>query len=161
MKALLPSVLVAALLASSACGPELLLPRADPARAGDPRTGDPDPDHRDDDPPLTPAPHQTIVSGVVTQVPSRLGTAAFLIEEHPDRPLGAGAGPLESGEKYHVFVDGQTAVHRRVDPGVIRAATVEEITAGSRVEIWFVGPIRESYPAQGTAGRILIIDWVP
>jgi hypothetical protein len=158
---LLTPVLVALLPVLPGCATPVLEPLPDASFAGDPRSGDPCRDHREDDPPLTPMPHQTVVSGTVTEVPSRLGTAAFLIEEDPDRPIGPGAGPFESGEKYHVFVNEETSIHRRVGPGDIRHATLDDVTVGSRAEVWFVGPIRESYPAQGTAGRIMIVDWVP
>jgi hypothetical protein len=99
--------------------------------------------------------------GTITSVPSRVGTAAFLIEERPDQPLGAGAGPFTTGDKYHVSVDGATVIQRRTVAGDVRTAALAEIAEGMQAEVWFAGPIRESYPAQGTAARILILDPAP
>lgn len=37
-----------------------------------------------------------------------------------------------------------------------RAATIEDLKVGTRVEINFTGPVAESYPVQATAGEIRI-----
>jgi|HigsolmetaAR203D_1030402.scaffolds.fasta_scaffold01782_4 hypothetical protein len=38
-----------------------------------------------------------------------------------------------------------------------RTLGVDELEAGARVEVWSVGPIAESYPAQGEAARIVVL----
>jgi beta-N-acetylhexosaminidase len=38
-----------------------------------------------------------------------------------------------------------------------RAATVEDLKTGNRVEAIFTGPVAESYPVQATAGEVRII----
>ncbi len=101
------------------------------------------------------------IVGTITEVPSRLGTYAFLIEEHPEKPAGASATPFTAGDKYHVRVTEATRIERRTSAGGMRNASLEEITVGMRAEVWFVGPILESYPAQATADRILILDPAP
>ncbi len=94
-------------------------------------------------------------------MPSRLGTYAFLIEERPEQPMWSGADPFNSGDKYHVAVTEATRIQRRTSTGGVRSAALEEITVGLRAEVWFVGPILESYPAQATASRILILEPAP
>ena len=108
-----------------------------------------------------PPAESTHTVGTITQVPSRLGTYAFLIEERPEQPVGTDAGPFTSGDKYHVAVTGATRIQRRAADGSVRDASAAEIAVGMWAEVWFVGPILESYPAQGTAGRILILAPAP
>ncbi|MDP9348869.1 MAG: YobA family protein [Gemmatimonadota bacterium] len=93
--------------------------------------------------------------GTITEVPTRLRAAAFLIEE---KVTGIPAEPRTAGDKYYVFVTERTTIERRTSAGTVRSASLAEITAGMQAEVWFVGPIRESYPAQANAGRILILD---
>lgn len=104
----------------------------------------------------------TVVSvstrGTITEVPTRKSGAAFLIEE---KVTGIPAEPAVAGDKYYVFVTGATTIERRTSAGTVRSASLAEITAGTQAEVWFVGPIAESYPAQARAGRILILDPAP
>ena len=39
-----------------------------------------------------------------------------------------------------------------------RAATVDDLKAGVRVEVIFTGPVAESYPVQATAGEVRILE---
>jgi hypothetical protein len=157
---------VAVLIGLAGCNGAVLGPGAEPLSTGDQaRTGGSGGGGgggvHPDDPPLVVAPAETRVQGVVTEVPSRLGTAAFLIEENPDRPFGGSSSPLVDGEKYHVRLTNGTVIRRRGADGQMSSATLADIKVGTRAEVWFVGPILESYPAQGTAGRIMIFDVVP
>lgn len=93
--------------------------------------------------------------GTITEVPARLSGAAFLIEE---KVTGLPAEPSTAGDKYFVFVTEKTGIQRRTSGGSVQSASLAEITEGTRAEVWFDGPIRESYPAQATASRILILD---
>ncbi|HEV2132569.1 MAG TPA: DUF3221 domain-containing protein [Longimicrobiaceae bacterium] len=108
-----------------------------------------------------PASESAHTVGTITEVPSRLGTYAFLIEERPEQPMGANAGPFTTGDKYHVAVTEATRIERRTSTGGLQSASLEEITVGMRAEVWFVGPILQSYPAQATASRILILEPAP
>jgi hypothetical protein len=103
----------------------------------------------------------THTRGTVTEKPSRLGGFAFLIEERPQEPVGAEAGPRTSGDKYHVAVAPETVVQRRTPAGGVRNASLDELAVGMEAEVWFSGPIRESYPMQGTARNVLILDPAP
>jgi hypothetical protein len=159
----LPLFATAVLIVLTGCTGGLVGPEADARSAGLTRPGGSGTGTatHPDDPPLVATPAEHRVQGTVTEVPSRLGTAAFLIEEHPDRPFGGASSPLVDGGKYHVTVTAWTVVRRRGADGQMRDATVADIRVGTLAEVWFVGPIRESYPAQGTAGRIMIFDTVP
>jgi hypothetical protein len=165
---ILPFACAVGLIGLVACNNSVLEPRSERLSAGQTRPGGTGPaaqggerPAQGDDPPLTVAPAELRTQGVVTQVPSRLGTAAFLIEEQPDRPLSPTGSPLTDGGKYHVFVPGSTVIRRRGPDGQMGEAALADITVGTRAEVWFSGPIRESWPAQGTAGRIMIFDSIP
>jgi hypothetical protein len=106
-------------------------------------------------------PFSTHTRGTITEAPSRTGGYAFMIEERPEQPVGAEASPLTAGDKYHVAITPGTTIERRTASGEVRPATAEEISVGTQAEVWFTGPILESYPAQGTAGRVLIVDAPP
>lgn len=108
-----------------------------------------------------PASESAHTVGTITEVPSRLGTYAFLIEERPELPMWSGADPFNAGDKYHVGMTEATPIERRTGTGGLQSASLEEITAGMRAEVWFVGPILESYPAHATASRTLIVEPAP
>lgn len=96
--------------------------------------------------------------GTVAEVPVLPTGAAFLIEE---KVTGFPAEPATAGAKYYVYVTPETEIQRRTSRGLTRGATLAEITAGIKAEVWFRGRIRESYPMQGTAARIVILDPAP
>jgi hypothetical protein len=98
------------------------------------------------------------IRGTITELPTRHTGAAFLIEE---KVTGIPAEPATAGAKYYVYVTPETGIQRRTSTGSARGATLAEITAGMKAEVWFLRPIRESYPMQGTAARILILDPAP
>jgi len=37
-------------------------------------------------------------------------------------------------------------------------ATWEDVTKGQTVEVWFIGPVAESYPVQATAGQLVLLN---
>jgi len=96
--------------------------------------------------------------GTVAEVPLLPTGAAFLIEE---KVTGIPGEPAATGAKYYVYVTPETEIQRRTSTGATRGATLAEITAGMEAEVWFLGRIRESYPMQGTAARILILNPAP
>lgn len=54
-----------------------------------------------------------------------------------------------------VWVYEQTDVLRETSAG-IREAVANDLVEGAQIDIWFDGPIAESYPIQGSADTILI-----
>jgi len=157
MRALLVTALIAAIPIVSACDSPAMVPSLDTRIANATRPGDAG-GGGGGDAPLTLAAESVYTMGVITEVPSRMGRGTFLIEEHPDRSWGAGAGPFETGEKYYVTVTAHTAIRIRSATGEGRQGRFEEIAPGMHAEVWFTGPIRESFPAQGTAARIAVLQ---
>jgi len=57
-----------------------------------------------------------------------------------------------------VTITRDTAFFRRVD-GELQPTRVELLQLeGATVEVWFTGPVAESYPVQATAGAVAILD---
>jgi hypothetical protein len=54
-------------------------------------------------------------------------------------------------------VDGETEILERRDGDLARVA-FEDLRVGQMVEATYTGPVAESYPTQGVAGRIVILD---
>jgi hypothetical protein len=48
-----------------------------------------------------------------------------------------------------------TDVVQRAGGSVSRGSS-QELAVGLRVQVWFTGPVAESYPVQATAGTVLI-----
>lgn len=67
-----------------------------------------------------------------------------LVEENPAEKHGS--------DKAAVGITDRTTVLRQ---GGDRVGT-SELRVGQRVKVWFIGPVMESYPAQATAGAIVI-----
>jgi hypothetical protein len=154
MVRVLPFVIVAALFLA-ACGSSILEPLSETRLANQTRPGGQD---GADDPPLIPAEEIVHTVGIITAAPSFGGPDTFLVEQYPDRPLAPGAGPVTTGDKYHVTVTADTQIRLRQANGEGRVGSVADIAVGMKAEVWFVGPIRESYPAQATAGRIALFE---
>jgi hypothetical protein len=74
-------------------------------------------------------------------------------------PAGDGATILVSGsgqvDKASAFIDARTTLLREEASGT-SAVLLSQITVGSRVSVWFDGPVAESYPVQGHAGTVLL-----
>jgi hypothetical protein len=157
MARVLSFVIVAALFLG-ACDPSVLEPLSETRLSNQTRPGGQDGAADGEDPPLTPAEEIVHTVGIITAAPSFGGPDTFLIEEYPDRPMGPGAGPVTTGDKYHVTVTANTQIRLRQASGEGRVGSVADIAVGMMAEVWFVGPIRESYPAQATAGRIALFE---
>jgi len=54
-----------------------------------------------------------------------------------------------------ISVQGDTDIRGRTDAGY-EAREFATLTPGARLEVWFEGPVAESYPVQATAGTIVI-----
>jgi uncharacterized protein DUF3221 len=58
-------------------------------------------------------------------------------------------------DKAMVRVNDKTRI-QKMNGKLVEDATFAEIKNGTKVSIWFTGPVAESYPVQATAGRIII-----
>jgi hypothetical protein len=85
---------------------------------------------------------------------------SILVEEPPND--GCGEGPTEPGcEKIHFRVIDETHVLRE-EGGREVPASAGVLKKGQRVRADYTGyPVAESYPAQTTAGRVVILESAP
>ncbi|HEY0020913.1 MAG TPA: hypothetical protein VGC13_31720 [Longimicrobium sp.] len=87
------------------------------------------------------------IRGDIKEVDRSRGGLRFLVEQNPAR--GAGE-PIA-----WVDVVRETRVLARTD-GRTADASSAELAVGTRVQVWFTGPVRESFPVQATGGTVLI-----
>ena len=87
------------------------------------------------------------IIGDVKQVERTDGRLRILVEQIPTRSAGE---PIA-----WITVNGGTSVVRRAGGSILRASS-EQLAVGTRVWVWFTGPVAESFPVQATAGTILI-----
>ena len=87
------------------------------------------------------------IRGEITEL-SR-SARVVLVEEDPSDESGSAKGEFA--------VDGETEILERRD-GDLAPVAFEELRVGQVVEATYTGPIAESYPTQGVAGRIVILD---
>jgi beta-N-acetylhexosaminidase len=59
-------------------------------------------------------------------------------------------------DKAVVRITQDTALLTETERGA-QEAPFSALRAGTRVEVWFEGPVAESYPVQATAGTVLIV----
>ena len=90
---------------------------------------------------------ETSIRGEITEL-SR-SAEVVLVEEDPSDESGSAKGEFA--------VDGETEILEQRDGGLAPAA-FEELRIGQMVEATYSGPVAESYPTQGVAGRIVILD---
>jgi hypothetical protein len=90
---------------------------------------------------------ETGISGEITEV-SR-SAEVVLVEEDPSDESGSAKGEFA--------VDGETEI---LDGrgGDLAPVAFEELRVGQMVEATYSGPVVESYPTQGVAGRIVILE---
>jgi LPXTG-motif cell wall-anchored protein len=87
------------------------------------------------------------IRGEITEV-SR-SAEVVLVEEDPSDEAGSAKGEFA--------VDGETEILEQRD-GDLAPVAFEELRVGQMVEATYSGPVAESYPTQGVAGRIVILD---
>ena len=97
-------------------------------------------------PALAQSPENSI-RGEITEL-SR-SAEVVLVEEDPSNESGSAKGEFA--------VDGETEILERRD-GDLAPVAFEELQVGQEVEATYSGPVAESYPTQGIAGRIVILD---
>lgn len=91
-----------------------------------------------------PAEPPSIRGTVVTIDLSADGSGSFLVE-----------GEIESDTQYDRASVGVTGATRWYDADG-RPAGSGVLAIGSQVEVWFEGPVAESYPVQATAGAVKV-----
>ena len=87
------------------------------------------------------------VRGEITEV-SR-SAEVVLVEEDPSDESGSAKGEFA--------VDDETEILEQQD-GDLAPVAFEELRVGQLVEATYSGPVAESYPTQGVAGRIVILE---
>ncbi len=97
-------------------------------------------------PALAQSPENSI-RGEITEV-SR-SAEVVLVEENPADESGSAKGEFA--------VDGETEILEQGD-GEPAPVSFEDLRVGQMVEATYAGPVAESYPTQGIAGRIVILD---
>jgi hypothetical protein len=97
-------------------------------------------------PALAQSPENSI-RGEITEL-SR-SAEVVLVEEDPSDESGSAKGEFA--------VDGETEILEQRD-GDLAPVAFEELRVGQVVEATYSGPVAESYPTQGVAGRIVILD---
>jgi hypothetical protein len=65
----------------------------------------------------------------------------------------------KTSDKYVVAVRSDTLIFEKLEEDYLRLG-FETLRAGHRVQLWFTGAVRESYPAQATARQVVIVDHV-
>ena len=63
----------------------------------------------------------------------------------------------KTSDKFMVTVTAKTIIRKQVD-GKQQTAVFDIFSAGQKVEIWFSGPVMESYPAQVSADKIVVTE---
>lgn len=87
------------------------------------------------------------IIGDITQVEQADGRIRILVEQIPTRSAGY---PIA-----WISVNRGTDVVQRAGGAVTRGSS-RDVATGMRVQVWFTGPVAESYPVQATAGTLLI-----
>jgi hypothetical protein len=72
-----------------------------------------------------------------------------LVEEDPSDESGSAKGQFA--------VTGETEILEQRDEDLV-PVSFEALRVGQMVEATYAGPVAESYPTQGIAGRIVILD---
>ena len=92
-----------------------------------------------------------------TQPPGIAGTITSLVpgDERPDSILVEGPAQVAgaAADKAQVTIDRATLFFDASG----KPGTASTIVAGTRVRVWFAGPVAESYPVQGRAQDVQIL----
>ena len=95
-------------------------------------------------PALADSPENSI-RGTITDI--SLSAEVVLVEEDPSDESGSAKGEFAVTKETEIL-------ERRGG----KLASFEDLRVGQIVEATYAGPVAESYPTQGTAGRIVILD---
>jgi hypothetical protein len=84
---------------------------------------------------------------VTIAAPSRV-ISGFMVEGHQDADTTYDKASVRVTEGTHVFIkQGENYTE----------ASASALQVGQAVEVWFTGPVAESYPVQATAQQIVIV----
>lgn len=81
----------------------------------------------------------------------------ILVEEDPTISFSDTSPLLPGGDKGYFTVTGETSILRQQGEELIPAAS-EDLEVGQLVAATYAGPVLESYPSQGGAGSITILE---
>ncbi|MFC1846843.1 protease inhibitor I42 family protein [Chloroflexota bacterium] len=100
-------------------------------------------------------------SVIATEEPDIIGIITEIDNTDSDNIYGRILVELEkpnnTSDKFWVTVTNSTVILRGVD-GELQEADFRILDEGQRLDIWFSGPVMESYPAQVSATRIVITE---
>ncbi len=74
----------------------------------------------------------------------------------PGRLLVDSLGNQTSG-KYVITVSADTSIQRQIGQE-LEPAGFDDLQVGQKINLWLSGPVRESYPAQADAKKIVIVE---
>lgn len=86
--------------------------------------------------------------------------AVVLVEEDPSTAPSPYQSPYELGKKGAFTVTGETSILRQQGEELIPAG-FEDLEVGQLVAVTYAGRVLESYPTQGDAGSIAILEELP
>ena len=87
------------------------------------------------------------IIGTVKQVDGAGAAPRLLVEQVPTRSAGYPIAWIDVTPRTRVLV--RTA-------GETARGAAAHVAEGARVQVWFTGPVRESWPVQAEAGTILV-----
>jgi hypothetical protein len=94
-------------------------------------------------------------AGVPSDPPAITGTIVTLSPSNDAATmLVTGSGQVD---KASVLIDARTVLLRKSGSGT-SALRLADLAVGARVSVWFDGPVAESYPVQGHAGTVLLLE---
>ncbi len=100
--------------------------------------------------PMPPGDDPSIRGTVTTVTPGAEGTVTILVD--------AGAGPRFAYDIASVRLTPDTRVLRSTGTNGYEAASAADVALGNLIDVWFTGPVAESYPVQATAGTVLVLE---
>ena len=90
------------------------------------------------------------ISGRITAVTAAPDGGSLLIEAPGAEPPAYDAASVR--------VTPETRLLRRGDDGSTEKIAFSAFERGQRVDVWFEGPVAESYPVQASAGTVLLAE---
>ncbi|PKQ19619.1 MAG: hypothetical protein CVT66_09235 [Actinobacteria bacterium HGW-Actinobacteria-6] len=88
------------------------------------------------------------ISGVITTVTPGYGTLGSILVEGP-------AGSTSAYDKASVSITASTTLLRKTTDGY-EGTSFADLDVGMSVDVWFTGPVAESYPVQATASALVV-----
>jgi len=94
-------------------------------------------------------------TGDTNEVPDLVGWIDSIKQPQGEAPgqILVNSPDNNTSDKFLVTVTAETAIHKQM-----QNVGFDSFNVGQKVEIWFSGPVMESYPAQVSAEKIVIIE---